>query len=263
MKLFVVTLVFAAWIQGQARAQFEVASVKRNNSGDTERYIRPSPGRLSIRNMNVRSLLKTAYGLMDFQVSGGPNWVDSESFDIEATANPDATPKQMAEPMLQSLLEQRFKLRVHQVTREFPVYILTASTRGPNLQPSDEQICVPLDPTSPLFPASPTRNPKELCGSIGLGLTSLNARQVTVAALTMAFSHLLGRTVIDKTNLAGEWDARLTFAPPGSIPSGAVIDPSLPDISVAVREQLGLKLESGNGPVEVLVIDQVEPPSEN
>jgi uncharacterized protein (TIGR03435 family) len=79
----------------------------------------------------------------------------------------------------------------------------------------------------------------------------------------MAFSHLLGRTVIDKTNLAGEWDARLTFAPPGSIPSGAFIDPNLPDIFVAVREQLGLKLESGNGPVEVLVIDQVEPPSEN
>jgi uncharacterized protein (TIGR03435 family) len=96
-----------------------------------------------------------------------------------------------------------------------------------------------------------------------MGLTNLNAKQATTAALAMAFSHLLGRTVIDKTGLDGEFDARLTFAPPGFVPNGAPVDPTLPDIFTAVEEQLGLKLESSRGPVPVIVIDRIDRPTEN
>lgn len=245
------------------RPRLEVASIKRNNSAASETYIRPSLGRLSIRNMNVKNLLKIVYGIMDFQISGGPSWIDSETYDIEAKSDGDATPRQMTGAVLQSILEQRFKLAAHQVPKELPVYVLTVSGRGPNLKPSAEQICVPFDPANPPLPGDPGRNPNELCGSIGLGLTNLNAKQVTMPAVAMAFSHLLGRTVMDKTNLAGEFDAQMTFAPPGSVPNGAAIDPTLPDIFTAVREQLGLKLDPSNGPVEVLVIDHVERPSEN
>jgi uncharacterized protein (TIGR03435 family) len=259
-QLFVVGVASAILI---LPAQFEVVSIKRNKSNAPESYIRPSTGRLSIRNMSVKNLLRTAYGFRDSQISGAPAWVDSENYDIEATADGKATPRQMTQPMLQSLLEERFKLRAHQVTKELPVYVLTVANRGPNLQPSAQQICVPFDPENPLLPTAPGRNPNEICGSIGLGLTSLNGQQVTIAALAMAFSHLLGRTVIDNTNLAGEFDAKLRFAPTGSVPNGAVVDPVLADILTAVREQLGLKLESGNGPVEILVIDHVERPSEN
>jgi uncharacterized protein (TIGR03435 family) len=246
----------------QAKPQFGVASIRLNSGSSPERYIRPSPGRLSIVNVNVRNLLTTAYGIMNFQVSGGPGWIDSESYDIQATSDGAVPPKEMTGAMLQSLLEQRFKLTTHWETRELSVFLLTAQARGSNLQPSAEQACVPTDPANPILPSAPSRS-GELCGSIGLGLTGLNARQVTMPALAMALSHLLGRTVIDKTNLAGEFDARLTFAPPGSRPDGAVVDPALPDIVTAVREQLGLKLDSANESVEVLVIDNVERPSEN
>ena len=244
------------------RPQFEVASIRRNSGGSTERYIRPSPGRLSIVNVNVRNLLTTAFGIMSFQISGGPNWIDSEGYDIQATSDRVTTPRQMTGPVLQSILEQRFKLSTHWETRELPVFLLTAQGRGSNLQPSAEQTCVPSDPAGPVLPGAPHRA-GELCGSIGLGLTGLSGKQISMPALAMALSHLLGRTVIDKTNLAGEFDARLTFAPPGRLPDGAIVDPALPDILPAVREQLGLKLEGANEPVEMLVIDQVERPSEN
>jgi uncharacterized protein (TIGR03435 family) len=245
------------------RPQFEVVSIKPNNSGGPERYIRPSPGRLAIVNMTVKNLLRTAYGIMDFQISGGPNWIDSDGYDIEAKTDGGVTPREMTGPMLQSLLEQRFKLSVRLANRELPVYFMTVVNRGAALKPSAEQTCVPFDPSNPLLPGAATRNPNELCGSLGLGLTRLTGTQVTMPALAMAFTHLLGRRVMDRTNLTGEFDAVLTFAPLSAVPNGAIIDPALPDILTAVREQLGLKLESGNGPVEMLVIDRVERPSEN
>jgi uncharacterized protein (TIGR03435 family) len=244
------------------RRQFAVASIRHNDGNETERYIRPSPGRLLIRNMNVKNLLTTAYGLMTFQVTGGPSWIESENYDIQATSDDVVPLRQMTGPMLQSLLEQRFKLSAHREIKEHSVYVLTVQGRGSNLQASAEPTCVPADPSSPVLPGAPNRN-GELCGSIGLGLASLTGKQVTMPALAMALSHLLGRTVIDRTNLAGEFDARVTFAPPGYVPNGAVVDPTLPDIFFAVREQLGLKLESSNEPIEMFVIDHVERPSEN
>jgi uncharacterized protein (TIGR03435 family) len=217
---------------------------------------------LSITNMTVKNLVTIAYGIRDFQLSGGPAWIDSEGYDIEARSGGAVTPQQSTGPMLQALLQERFKLVVRTDTRELPVYVLTIARRGA-LQRSADQSCTPFDPGTRPLPGAPSRNPLELCGSIGLGLTNLNLRQATIPALAIALSHLLGRTVVDRTDLAGEFDGRLTFAPLGFVPNGAVVDPTLPDIFTAVQEQLGLRLESARGPVDVLVIDHVERPPEN
>src|SRR5262245_42640716 len=212
----ILMIVIATQQAGLPRAQLEATSVRRHDSSVAETSNRFSTGRLSIRNTSVRDLVKTAYGVMDFQVSGGPDWFASEKYDIEAKAEGNATPRQMTGPLLQLLLEQRFKLSVRRITRELPVYFLTVSDRsGPNLQRSAEQTCVPFDPANPLLPGAPGRG--EICGSIGLGLAGLNGRQITIPALSMALTHLLGRPVIDKTNLTGEFDARMTFAPTGSV----------------------------------------------
>jgi uncharacterized protein (TIGR03435 family) len=243
-----------------AKPQFEVASIKRNVSGDPGRYIRPSGGRLSIANMTLKNLIAIAYEVRPFQLSGGPSWTDSESYDIEAKPEGNATPKQMEGPMLQALIEDRFKLQVRHDTKELPIYVLTVARNGSKLQRSDEKACVPVDPSNPPLP-SQGRNPSDTCGFLGLGRGSLNANQVSMADLTMALSQLLGRTVVDRTGLAGKFDAHMTFDP--NDPTAASSDPTLPSIFTAAQEQLGLKLESAKGPVDILVIDRAERPTEN
>ena len=247
------------WIAFAQRLEFEVASVKPNISGQQGRFIRPSPGQLSITNMSLKNLLTIAYKVRDFQISGGPGWMDSDRYDIEAKPAANASPKQMEGPMLQALLEDRFSLHIHHETRELPVYVLTVGKNGSNLSPAAEKTCVPFDPSNPPLPTAPNRNPSEQCGFLGLGLGSLTARQVSMEALTMAFSQLLGRPVVDRTGITGEVDARLTFAPDEAPTS----DSTLPSIFTAVQEQLGLKLDSAKGPVDILVVDRAEKPTGN
>src|SRR5579864_7684865 len=97
----------------EGRSEFEVASVKQNTSGDSNRLIRPSDGRLSVTNMTLKDLLTFAYQVRDFQISGGPGWINSDHYDIEAKTDGKAAPKQMEGPMLRALLKDRFKLKVH------------------------------------------------------------------------------------------------------------------------------------------------------
>ena len=246
-----------------ATDRFEVASIKRNVSGDPGRYIRPSGGRLSITNMTLKNLIATAYQIRDFQISGGPSWMTSESYNIEAKSEGAATPKQMEGPMLRALLEDRFQLHVRHDTKELPIYVLSVGKNGSKLLPSAEKECVPFDPGNPPLP-SQGKNPSDMCGYLGLGRGSLSARQVDTADLAMAFSQLLGRTVVDKTGLTGKVDAHLTFDPVITANSTEPsTDQTLPSIFTAVQEQLGLKLESARGQVDVLVIEGAERPSEN
>ncbi len=240
-----------------AAPKFEVASIKRNVSGEPGRYIRPSGGRLSISNMTLRNLITTAYQVRDFQVSGGPSWISSESYDIEAKSEGAATPKELEGSMLRALLEDRFHLRVRHDTKELPIYLLTVSKNGSKLLPPAEKECVPADPGNAPLP-SQGKTSSDMCGYLGLGRSSLSARQVSTGDLALAFSQLLGRSVVDKTGLTGKVDAHLTFDP-----AEPATDPSLPSIFTAVQEQLGLKLEPARGPVDVLVIESAERPSEN
>lgn len=252
------------WIAFAQKAEFEVASVKPNRSGDSGRFIRPSTGRLSITNMTLKNLLTIAYGVRDFQISGGPTWIDSDHYDIEAKPASNVAPKQMEGPMLQALLEDRFMLRIHRETKELPVYVLTVGKNGFNIPPASENNCVPFDPSNPPLPSARSRNPSEMCGFLGLGRGSLNAKQVSMEAIAIALSQLLGRTVVDKTGITGEIDGHLTFAPEQAAdPTLPPSDATSPSIFTAIQEQLGLKLDSAKGPVEVLVVDHAERPTEN
>lgn len=240
--------------------------------------VRPLPGRLTA-NATVRLLMQNAYTMQPFQIVGGPEWVNSERYEIEATADGNASRAQMF-LMLQSLLEDRFHLKIHRETKEIPVYALVAARSGIKLPPPKEGNCVsPTQDASPDWAggrmAPPGQGPAPLarCGEVRVMLESGGARlqggKVAMPELIRMLSMALGRTVVDRTAFTGLFDAKLDFMPDETT---AALPPPPPDASpefknpsilVALQEQLGLRLESTRGPVEVIVIDQVERPSAN
>ena len=242
------------WAQSPAaRSEFEVASVKRNVTGDLGRYFKPAAGRVTVSNMTVKDLLTIAYEVRDFQVSGGPSWIDSEHYDIEAKTNGNSARKQMAD-MLQALLEDRFKLKAHRDTKEMPIYVLTVAKNGLKIQPANEGSCITRNPGTQLAPG---QKQSDFCGYVGIRGGNLETTKQSMPDLAKTLSAVLGRTVVDKTGLREAFDIHLEFA------SENAPDSTNPSIFTAVREQLGLRLESAKGPVDVLVIDQVDRPSEN
>jgi len=275
------TPVIRAQSVSAATPKFEVASIKRcetnaTSSGGRSGGLRTTPGRLSVTCLPVKFLLLTAYADSpdaSVPILGGPAWVDSDLYDIEAKAENNPSREVMSGPMLQALLEERFKLRIHRQTKEVPVYDLTVGKTGPKLQAFKEGSCVSNDPEKP--PAATPGQPRPtLCGSYSIGLKGANLTLDVHRRTMTEFSRQLhlDRPVIDKTGIMGLFDFHLEFAsdgttagffPPGfqvPVPSDS---PSGPSIFTAVQEQLGLKLEPAKGPGEFLVIESVERPSEN
>jgi uncharacterized protein (TIGR03435 family) len=257
---------FPGIAQTPARAEFEVATIKLNSKCETGRGAFNagagglSPGRLGGQCMSLRTLIQIAYqpGARRLQALGGPAWLDSDLYDLDAKAGGNAPIMQMVHEMLQMLLEARCKLSVQKETRELPVYALTIAKGGARLQTSKEGSCTPYDIKYTRLPGEPKPN---FCGSSfapsGLNMVFDGTRQ-TMADFAGRLSSIdIGRPVIDKTDLTGSFDIRLEYAPAPSA------DSTGPSIFTAVEEQLGLKLASDKGPVEVLVIDHVERPSEN
>jgi uncharacterized protein (TIGR03435 family) len=230
-----------------------------------------SPGRVLSPCDTVMDLIRTAYvefanghhnSLERVPISGGPAWINSDRYQINAKAEGNVSQAMMAGPMMQSLLEDRFKLKIHRETREVPAYELTAATGGPKLRPSKEGSCIAFDFMTPLEPG------QKPCG---IPLTGMKGPNLTteIHGSVDDFSKLLGvtlgRPVINKTGITGVFDFRLEFAidesttgirPPSDDPAG-------PSIFTALRKELGLKLDRTKGPGEFLVIDHVEKPSEN
>jgi uncharacterized protein (TIGR03435 family) len=262
---------------------FEVASVKPNKSEQRGGFFRFLPGgQFTATNVSLRALIRLAYVLQEFQVFGGPNWVDSDHFDIVAKTEGSPSPEQVR-LMMRALLAERFKLTVHNETKELPIYALVMANRdanpGSQLRHSGTD-CVPLTPSpgGTLPPPPPPsagpprpgdRNGPPRCGAM-FGPGHITAREMTMTQLADGLSQLVGRKVIDRTGLSGSFDLDVAFAvdqlaPAGQAPLDAPplspIDPSGPSIFTALQEQLGLKLESERGPVEVLVIDSVERPT--
>jgi uncharacterized protein (TIGR03435 family) len=271
----------AAHLQTE-RLQFEVAAVKLNvEPGDNvvTGGVTASPGgRLTARAAIPRFLIQRAFGVRPEQIVGGPGWLESTHYDIEAKAPGGATTEQLLQ-MLQSLLEDRFKLKVHHETKQMTVFDLTVAKNGLKLPPPGKASCTPVDPTQrgmglPQGQRGQLAAASRPCGRVfaTVGPSSfLRGGNVSMSALIFTLSNLLGRTIIDKTGYTGTFDVDLTFAqdeslaipspPPRAGAPARAPDPNGVSIFTAMQEQLGLRLSSAKGSVDVIVIDHIEKPA--
>jgi uncharacterized protein (TIGR03435 family) len=259
---------------------FDVASIKPNKSTDEMTRIGLMPGANFVAtNVSPLMLIRMAYGVEDNQISGAPSWLGSEKYDIEAKPNDfEANQLQKLSPqersaavgqMIQALLADRFKLTLHHETKELPEYVLVIAKNGPKIQDAKP------DDTYPNGLKGPDGRPG--AGMMRMMPGQITAQGISLADLARTLTGQLGSTVIDKTGLTGKYDFTLQWTPdvsqaplmagagPGAQGPGAAApaDSSGPSIFTALEEQLGLKLESQKGPVDILVIDHVEEPSEN
>jgi uncharacterized protein (TIGR03435 family) len=253
---------------GFAQLTFEVASIKPSNP-DGPGMIRLMPGGgLTMTNIPLRAMITFAYDVRDFQVSGAPGWAGTERFDVTARAErssaegPDEPAKmtdaqrktgrdQVAE-RLRALLADRFQLAVHRETKDQPIYALVVSKNGAKLKEVKEP------------------GPRQ---GMSMNRGRLEGFAAPMEMLGTVLSNAMGRPVVDKTGLPGKYDFVLEWTPDPGADARAqgfgdgITEPAPapggPTIFTALQEQLGLKLESQKGPVENIVIDRVEKPSEN
>jgi uncharacterized protein (TIGR03435 family) len=240
---------------------FEVATIKPNAANDNRIMIRMAPGgRFTASGITVRTLIAQAYGLRDFQISGGPAWISNERFDINAKGPdgmPDRVPPEVLRPMLRALLEERFGLKTHSDSKEMPIYALVEAKGGNKLVVADKGQPNPM---------------------MRMGRGQLSGKRIPMTMFAQQLAQQLGRTVVDKTGLKDNYDIELEWTPePGQMMGGPGGPPPPgghegpppsapadgPTIFTALQEKLGLRLESTKGPVETLVIDSVTKPSEN
>lgn len=255
---------------------YEVASIKPNKSGNNMVRFKMKPDGLSLTGATLHMLIESAYDVRDFQITGAPSWFNSEKYDIEAKMDGSVAEELQklsdeqrgAENwrMLQALLADRFQLKLHRDTKELPVYALVIAKTGLKLHEATPGDTYPNGFKGP-----------EGVGGAGMMFMEGNGGPVRGQGIAMAnlvhlLSQQLGRIVVDKTGLTGKYDFTLQWTPdetqgPPSGPPGIGSTPppesSGPSIFTAIQEQLGLKLESQKGPVEILVIDHAEKPSAN
>lgn len=237
------------------RLEFEVASVKTSIGGDFEFAPHRSGDRVSIHMTHIFSVIVYAYHIKGgYQLVGSPN-SDFNWYDIDAKIGRDATDDEVRR-MFQSLLEDRFKLKAHHETRELPEYELTIAKGKPRLAASGTgQMHVSIEGRH--FDAKP--------GGCGISLWKEGAHLICHSApieeLVTAIGSDLRAPVADRTGLAGTYDVDLLYIPENR--KGTPDDVPGPSLAGALQTELGLKLQKGKGPVEVLVVDHMEKPSEN
>lgn len=247
------------------RPRFEVASIKLNTSGQPGSGFNLGGQIVTIKNTTLENLIQIAYDARNFQVIGGPGWINTDRYDIEAKVEGPFTPGPAGmlqqRLRLQALLEERFNLGLHRDTRDLPIYELTIAKGGLKIQPLKDESCLQPDPTH--AGPGPGHQMNEYCGFGGFGRGSFMVTSTTMADLAKSFSMAVGRKVVDKTGITGTFRVNLTYVPDelnGPSPDSENAGPS---IFTAIQEQLGMKLESSKGPVDVLIIDHVERPSQN
>jgi uncharacterized protein (TIGR03435 family) len=226
---------------------FEVASIRPNKSRE-RMYYGLRNGTLTVRNMTVMGLIQVAYGKRNFQITGGPAWITSECFDIDAKA---VRPLKATHDMEKALLADRFHLDFHRETKDTSVYSLVVARSGLKMKLSADQ----SDPQK--------GGPKET------GPARIAGEGVPLYVIVNLLSNMLGRAVIDNTGLAGKYDIDLQpvsdspqlTGDPAELPTPA--DAANLALIEAVETQLGLKIESIRAPQEVLVIHRIERPSAN
>ena len=258
----------------------------------------PDPGQITYTNVSLKILIQNAYNVKGYQITA-PAWLDSQRFDIAAKIPKGAT-KEQFQKMLQNLLAERFKLVLHHETKDLPLYALVVAKNGPKLKESakEDPAAAAAAANAPPLPADGARIRVGADGKLqmppGMGkggmmmMMSPNGMQMTangvkVAALIETIANQMGRPVTDETKLTGDYDISLNFTPenmgqmmggmPPPLPagegapmhaSGGPESGGAPTLAVALQEQLGLKLESKKGPVDMLVVDSMEKvPTEN
>lgn len=239
---------------------FDVASIHLSapsRDGHHHIYNDPSVSRFRTVNVSVRDLIQFAYAIPASQIVGGPDWLGSTMFDVDAKSDsavdselhamPSDQARREKQLMVQSLLAERFGLRTHEEIRELPVFALVVANpkTGPKFQPSQ------INGTT-----------------IDVGRTRLHVggSDDTVSLLARELAQILGRVVLNRTGLASRYDLTLRWTPddaPTPLLNGAPDPNAPPGLFTAIQEQLGLKLESAKGPVKILVIDHIEHPTEN
>jgi uncharacterized protein (TIGR03435 family) len=252
MRKATLTLIFGLGLlrAQQTRLEFEVASIKvappqpigRISSRTSTNYATQSdPGRLNYTYVNVQQVLCEAYRVFLYQLSGGPAWLETDRFDISAVI-PAGTQRDQVPLMLQALLADRFKLALHREMREMSVYALIVGKNGPKLKAAKSATGISSHSDG---------GPIHVTATIGLD------------GFANYLSQRLDRPVLDQTGLKGPFEITMDWAPDSLQRPGTSDELSGPSIFTALQEQLGLKLEGRKAPVEILVIDQAEKPSEN
>jgi uncharacterized protein (TIGR03435 family) len=297
----------ACGVFGQAAAtppSFEVASIKAAApaiSGKLMIRMGGDPGRVDYNNVSLRDIIRQAYDVHDYQISG-PDWMNSARFDIVAKV-PDGAPKDQVPLMWQTLLAERFKLQIHRETKELPMYALVVGRNGPKMKASEIEPNAPADggpgnggpsanggpPPLPPIKIGKDGRPQFPGGGRGPmimmnGRGHVTAKMMSMPGLVDILARSVDRPVVDQTGLKGTYDFNLDFTPDEStrMPMPAGVPPPPPGVGeggglhgaenpdnglslfAALQAQLGLKLEPKKGPVELIVIDRVEKaPTEN
>jgi uncharacterized protein (TIGR03435 family) len=240
-----------------AEAAYDVATIKpADASRDARRWVGFLPTGLSVKNLPLQMLIREAFALEDDRISGAPAWVKNSRFDIEAKVAESDIPtvKNMTidqrKAMLRPLLQERFDLKFHYESRTLPLYVLVIGKGGSKLKVFEP-------------PGNPTTN-----GLRSTGRGRLEAQGIPMEAVASVLSKEVGRTVLDETRLNGKYDFTLEWEPDDAPPvagndNGLAQDSVAPSLFTALQEQLGLKLEPRKGPIRVMVIDHVEPPTPN
>ena len=267
-----------------ANPEFEVATIKPHKGGDDQRNLMMSPGKFNMSGMPVAELIRFAYDLKsDAQLTGGPGWVSSDKFDIDAKET-DAEVQTFAKMsgeqkvpqvrlMVQSLLAERFHLKISHDTKELPVYVLVVAKNGPRMTVTEAPS---LPPPGERNPGDPPKKTPHMVGIRMNGKGELEGLSTTTELLADVLSRqqeLGNRLVLDKTGLTDHYNWKLKWTPSdaeapmgadgAATPGGPAADASAPSLFTALQEQLGLKLESQKEPVGVIVIDHIDQPSAN
>lgn len=281
--------------------KFEVATFKPNTTSENMHMIMMMPDGASFRGIEVQVLLEFAFGIEPDRIVGAPKWVQSNRYDVEAKVAPEDAPKmdklktEQRREMFLPLLEERLNLKYHHETRELPMYALVVAKGGPKLTESKPGQPIPFSDghtaagqpggamPSPGGPGaiakadgSPRAGNRRVIGEgMRINPGAIEAHGGSITFLSHALSRILAHTVVDKTGLTGTYDFTLNWTPdesmrnsmggPGGGPANGDAPPDAggPSLFTALEEQLGLKLESQKGTVDVIVIDHIDVPSEN
>lgn len=260
----VITAIAAVPAPAASAPAFEVASVKPAPSDTAWGYRLNQGGRTVLNGFRLRDLILKAWNVPDFRLIGTTGWMDSEHFNLEAIGDVKAGVEETLR-MIQSLVLDRFSLRIHHETREASVYALVAGKTGTRMSPSHADECVPYDgsasdpPAGSKLPLCSFRSYMHRSES-GAALMVMEAPGVRMSWIARGLGALVRRQVNDETGIEGTFDFKIEYAPDDGVTPGADGGPSL---FTAVQEQLGLRLESRKALVDFIVVDRAERPSAN